>query len=75
MKDLFNQQEKNLELISSRVSNLKNISQTMNNELDDQAILLGEIGKEMDTAESRMDVVMKRVTKLLHMSSGSIFTN
>jgi syntaxin 6 len=41
----------------------------MHNELDDQAILLNELGREMDTAENRMDTVMKKVTKLLHMSS------
>jgi syntaxin 6 len=45
----------------------------MHNELDDQAILLDDLGREMDTAETRLDTVMKKVTKLLHMSSGRCF--
>jgi hypothetical protein len=51
---------------------LKNISQTMQNELDDQANLLDDLGREMDTADSKMNVVMKKITKVLHMSSGMI---
>ena len=68
-QELFNEQEKHIELISSRVGTLKNISETMHNELEDQAVLLDEMGREMDTAENRLDTVMKKVTKLLHMSS------
>jgi len=68
-EDVFREQDKNLELISGRVSNLKNISQTMQNELDDQANLLDDLGREMDTADSKMQTVMKKITKVLHMSS------
>lgn len=55
------------------MSSLKNISQAMQNELDDQANLLDDIGREMDTADSRMQNVMKKITKVLHLSSGKIF--
>ncbi|RNA41848.1 syntaxin-6 isoform X1 [Brachionus plicatilis] len=68
-EDIFKEQDKNLDLISTRVSSLKNISQTMQNELDDQANLLDDIGREMDTADSRMQNVMKKMTKVLHLSS------
>lgn len=68
-ENLFKEQDKNLDLISNRVSNLKNISQTMQNELEDQAFLLDDLGREMDTADSRMGSVMKKLTKVLHMSS------
>ena len=68
-EDVFREQDRNLELISGRVSNLKNISQTMQNELDDQANLLDDLGREMDTADSKMQTVMKKITKVLHMSS------
>ena len=54
------------------MSSLKNISQTMNNELEDQAFLLDDLGREMETADSRMGSVMKKLTKVLHMSSGKI---
>lgn len=67
---MFKEQDKSIDLISGRVSSLKNISQAMQNELDDQAQLLDDLGREMDTADSRMNNVMKRITKVLHMSSG-----
>lgn len=66
---VFKDQDKNLELISGRVSSLKNISQTMQNELEDQAFLLDDLGREMDTTESRLGTVTKKITKVLHMSS------
>lgn len=67
--ELFKEQDKSIDLISGRVSSLKNISQAMQNELDDQAQLLDEMGREMETADTRMNSVMKRITKVLHMSS------
>lgn len=45
----------------------------MQNELDDQANLLDDIGREMDTADSRMQNVMKKITKVFHLSSGNNF--
>lgn len=56
------------------MSSLKNISQTMQNELDDQANLLDDLGRDMDTADSRMQTVMKKITKVLHLSNGKIYT-
>ena len=41
----------------------------MQNELDDQANLLDDLGREMETADSKMQTVMKKITKVLHMSS------
>lgn len=67
---MFKEQDKTIDLITGRVSSLKNISQAMQNELDDQAQLLDDMGREMETADSRMNNVMKRITKVLHMSSG-----
>lgn len=45
----------------------------MQNELDDQANLLDDLGREMETADSKMQIVMKKLTKILHMSSGKNF--
>ncbi len=56
--------------IKGKVNTLKNISAAMQNELDDQAILLDDLGREMDTADTKMQTVMKKLTKILHMSSG-----
>lgn len=66
---VFQEQDKNLDLISNRVSNLKNISQTMQNELDDQAFLLDDLGREMETADSRMNTVMKKISKVLNINT------
>lgn len=66
---MFQEQDKNLDLISNRVSNLKNISQTMQNELDDQAFLLDDLGREMETADSRMNTVMKKISKVLNINT------
>jgi hypothetical protein len=58
-------------MLSTGVSNLKNISQTMQMELDDQANLLNDLGREMDVADGRMQQTMKKITKLLHMDNGN----
>lgn len=68
-EDIFREQDRNLDLISGKVSTLKNISTAMQNELDDQAVLLDDLGREMDTADSKMQTVMKKLTKVLHMTS------
>ncbi len=44
----------------------------MHTELEGQSLLLDDLGREMDTAESKMGSVMKKLTKVLHMSSGKI---
>ena len=41
----------------------------MQNELDDQANLLNDLGKEMDTADSRMQNVMKKISKIMHLDN------
>ena len=41
----------------------------MQTELDDQADLLNDIGREMDTAESRTQAVMKKIAKVMHLSN------
>ncbi len=70
IKKLFREQDKNLDMLSTGVSNLKNISQTMQMELDDQANLIDDLGREMDVADGRMQQTMKKITKLLHMDNG-----
>ncbi len=44
----------------------------MQNELDDQANLLDDLGREMETADSRMGTVMKKLNKVLHLSTGNV---
>ena len=66
---LLKSQDNKLDQLGSSVSVLKNISQKMNDELDDQAILLDDVSQEMDKSESRMDASMKKMARLLHLTS------
>lgn len=35
--------------------------------------MLDELGNEMDSTHSRLDMVMKKLAKVTHMSDGNIF--
>lgn len=45
----------------------------MQNELDDQAFLLDDLGREMETADSRMNTVMKKISKVLNINTGKFY--
>ncbi|XP_044761249.1 syntaxin-6 isoform X1 [Coccinella septempunctata] len=66
---LTRQQEEHLEAIGDSLGSLKNMSRHIGIELDEQAGMLDEFGTEMDTTESRMDSAMKRMAKVLHMTT------
>lgn len=69
-KEQMDEQNEKLDLISSRVASLKNISQTLHNELSDQAELLDEVGNEMDRVDSKMNTIMIKLRKILRLSDG-----
>ena len=69
-KEQMDEQNEKLDLISSRVVSLKNISQTLHNELSDQAELLDEVGNEMDRVDSKMNTIMIKLRKILRLSDG-----
>lgn len=62
-------QDDNMDLISKSVGSLKNMSQQIGNELDEQNVMLDDFHQEMDHTESRMDVTMKKMAKVMHMSN------
>ncbi|XP_052790798.1 syntaxin-6-like [Mya arenaria] len=62
-------QDEQLDMIGSSVGVLKNMSHQIGNELEEQNRMLDDFGHEMDVTESRMDNVMKKMAKVLHMSS------
>lgn len=62
-------QDDNMDLISKSVGSLKNMSQQIGNELEEQNVMLDEFHTEMDHTESRMDVTMKKLAKVMHMSN------
>uniref|UniRef100_A0A8C5RAA9 Syntaxin 6 n=1 Tax=Leptobrachium leishanense TaxID=445787 RepID=A0A8C5RAA9_9ANUR len=66
---IMEQQDEDLELVSGSIGVLKNMSQRIGNELDEQAVMLDDFSHELDTAQSRMDNVLKKLAKVSHMTS------
>ncbi|KAH3794325.1 hypothetical protein DPMN_147856 [Dreissena polymorpha] len=66
---IIKDQDEQLDLIGSSVGALKNMSHQIGNELEEQNRMLDDFGHEMEVTESRMDNVMKKMAKVLHMSS------
>ncbi|XP_077441155.1 syntaxin-6 isoform X2 [Vanacampus margaritifer] len=63
------QQDEQLELVSGTIGVLKNMSERIGLELDEQAVMLDDFGHEMDNTHSRLDNVMKKLAKVSHMTS------
>ncbi|XP_062868874.1 syntaxin-6 isoform X2 [Trichomycterus rosablanca] len=63
------QQDDQLELVSGSIGVLKNMSERIGQELDEQAVMLDDFGHEMDNTQSRLDNVMKKLAKVSHMTS------
>jgi len=62
-------QDEQIDMIGSSVGVLKSMSSSIHNELDEQAVMLDDFAHEMDTTETKMDNVMKKMAKVLHMSN------
>uniref|UniRef100_A0A3Q3LKN0 Syntaxin 6 n=1 Tax=Mastacembelus armatus TaxID=205130 RepID=A0A3Q3LKN0_9TELE len=63
------QQDEQLELVSGSIGVLKNMSERIGMELDEQAVMLDDFSHEMDNTQSRLDNVMKKLAKVSHMTS------
>uniref|UniRef100_A0A4W5MS21 t-SNARE coiled-coil homology domain-containing protein n=1 Tax=Hucho hucho TaxID=62062 RepID=A0A4W5MS21_9TELE len=63
------QQEQQQEQDDGSIRVLKDMSGRIGDELDQQAVMLGEFGEEMDQTGSRMDSVLKKMEKVSHMTS------
>ncbi|KAL4648550.1 syntaxin-10 [Arapaima gigas] len=66
---IMQEQDDQLELVSGSIRVLKDMSGRIGDELDEQAIMLGEFSEEMDQTNSRMDSVLKKMEKVSHMTS------
>ncbi|XP_035271579.1 syntaxin-6 [Anguilla anguilla] len=66
---IADQQDEHLELVSGTIGVLKNMSQRIGDELDEQAVMLDDFSHEMDNSQSRLDNVMKKLAKVSHMTS------
>ncbi|XP_039623256.1 syntaxin-6 isoform X1 [Polypterus senegalus] len=66
---IMEQQDDQLELVSGSIGVLKNMSQRIGQELDEQAVMLDDFSHDMDSTQSRLDNVMKKLAKVSHMTS------
>ncbi|KAI8090921.1 syntaxin 6, N-terminal-domain-containing protein [Gilbertella persicaria] len=67
---MMREQDQHLEAMGGTLVNLKEIAGTMNREVDDQVILLDELGNEVDRSEGKLKSAMRRVTKILKEEEG-----
>lgn len=63
------QQDEQLELVSGTIGVLKNMSERIGMELDEQSVMLDDFGQQMENTQSRLDNVMKKLAKVSHMTS------
>ncbi|KAI9514507.1 hypothetical protein NQZ68_032895 [Dissostichus eleginoides] len=66
------QQDEQLELVSGTIGVLKNMSERIGMELDEQSVMLDDFTHEVDNTHSRLDSVMKKLAKVSHMTSALI---
>ncbi|KAL7834155.1 hypothetical protein AOLI_G00291150 [Acnodon oligacanthus] len=69
---IVQEQDEQLELVSGSIRVLKDMSSRIGDELDEQAVMLGEFSEEMEQTSSRMDSVLKKLEKVSHMTSRGI---
>ncbi|KAM6921837.1 syntaxin-6 [Xenentodon cancila] len=66
---MVEQQDDQLELVSGTIGVLKNMSEQIGMELEEQNEILDDFSQEMDHTQSRLDNVMKKLAKVSHMTS------
>ncbi|KAJ1359816.1 hypothetical protein KIN20_018626 [Parelaphostrongylus tenuis] len=64
---IIRDQDEDLLLVGKSVNTLKHMSYKIGDELDQQAVMLDDLGVEMDTVDSKLDSVMHKIAKLTHM--------
>ncbi|KJH51738.1 SNARE domain protein [Dictyocaulus viviparus] len=69
-EQIIRDQDEDLELVGRSVNTLKHMSTKIGDELNEQAVMLDDLGNEMDTVDSKLNNVMKKIAKLTHMDDG-----
>ncbi|XP_054710325.1 syntaxin-6-like [Uloborus diversus] len=68
-KLILDSQEEQIERVGTTVSTLKSMSRQIGSELDEQSVMLDDLGYEMEVTESKMDATVSKIAKALHMTS------
>ncbi|XP_065811614.1 syntaxin-6 [Labrus bergylta] len=63
------QQDEQLELVSGTIGVLKNMSERIGMELDEQSVMLDDFTHDVDNTHTKLDNVMKKLAKVSHMTS------
>lgn len=63
------QQDEQLELVSGTIGVLKNMSERIGMELDEQSVMLDDFTHDVDNTQTRLDNVMKKLAKVSHMTN------
>ncbi|XP_041032840.1 syntaxin-6-like [Carcharodon carcharias] len=66
---IMEQQDDQLELVLGSSAVLKNMSERIGDELEEQAVMLDEFSHEMDNTHSRLDSTLKKLAKVSHMTT------
>lgn len=67
-QETMRRQDEAMDVMADSMGNIRDMSHHIANELDEQAVMLDEFGTEIDHADSRLDVTMKKMAKVLHLS-------
>uniref|UniRef100_A0A1I7UAI6 t-SNARE coiled-coil homology domain-containing protein n=1 Tax=Caenorhabditis tropicalis TaxID=1561998 RepID=A0A1I7UAI6_9PELO len=70
-EQIIQEQDEELELVGNSVRTLRGMSSMIGDELDQQSIMLDDLGQEMEYAETRLDTAMKKMAKLTHLEDES----
>lgn len=66
-QEILKEQDEDLELVGESVHVLKNISHQIGNELEEQSVMLDELGTDMERADTKLDGVMKKIARVTNM--------
>ncbi|KAL7989292.1 hypothetical protein Chor_011958 [Crotalus horridus] len=69
-KLIIEEQDEQLELVSGSISVLKHMSGRVGEELEEQTIMLEDFAHEMDSTQSGIDGVLKKMGRVSHMARG-----
>ncbi|VDK18788.1 unnamed protein product [Anisakis simplex] len=67
---IIKDQDEDLEKVGDSVHMLKHMSHRIGDELEEQAVMLDELGVDMDRAGTKLDGVMKKIAKITNMDDG-----
>jgi syntaxin 6 len=61
--------QSDLDRIKDSVGNLKNMSRSINRGTEEQAVMLDEMGNDIEVVDSRLDTTLKKMARVLHLKN------